>query len=142
MAGSRKNALGRGFEDLFSNTEIVEKEVNIKPEHEGSDKDIVYIDINEIKPNQTQPRKFFDAEKIKELAESIKKYGVIQPIMLRPEALGYEIVAGERRWRAAREAGLKVVPALVRDLDEEQNMFIALIKNIQRKDSLDRKSVV
>lgn len=134
MAGSRKNALGRGFEDLFSNTEIVEKEVNIKPEHEGSGKDIVYIDINEIKPNRTQPRKFFDAEKIKELAESIKKYGVIQPIMLRPEALGYEIVAGERRWRAAREAGLKVVPALVRDLDEEQNMFIALIENIQRED--------
>lgn len=134
MAGSRKNALGRGFEDLFSNTEIVEKEVNIKPEHEGSGKDIVYIDINEVKPNRTQPRKFFDAEKIKELAESIKKYGVIQPIMLRPEALGYEIVAGERRWRAAREAGLKVVPALVRDLDEEQNMFIALIENIQRED--------
>lgn len=134
MAGSRKSALGRGFEDLFSNTEIVEKEVNIKPEHEGSGKDIVYIDINEIKPNRTQPRKFFDAEKIKELAESIKKYGVIQPIMLRPEALGYEIVAGERRWRAAREAGLKVVPALVRDLDEEQNMFIALIENIQRED--------
>ena len=134
MAGSRKNALGRGFEDLFSNTEIVEKEVNIKPEHEGSGEDIVYIDINEIKPNRTQPRKFFDAEKIKELAESIKKYGVIQPIMLRPEALGYEIVAGERRWRAAREAGLKVVPALVRDLDEEQNMFIALIENIQRED--------
>ena len=134
MTGSRKSALGRGFEDLFSNTEIVEKEVNIKPEHEGSGKDIVYIDINEIKPNRTQPRKFFDAEKIKELAESIKKYGVIQPIMLRPEALGYEIVAGERRWRAAREAGLKVVPALVRDLDEEQNMFIALIENIQRED--------
>lgn len=134
MAGSRKSALGRGFEDLFSNTEIVEKEVNIKPEHEGSGKDIVYIDINEIKPNRTQPRKFFDAEKIKELAESIKKYGVIQPIMLRPEALGYEIVAGERRWRAAREAGLKVVPALVRDLDEEQNMFIALIENVQRED--------
>lgn len=134
MAGSRKSALGRGFKDLFSNTEIVEKEVNIKPEHEGSGKDIVYIDINEIKPNRTQPRKFFDAEKIKELAESIKKYGVIQPIMLRPEALGYEIVAGERRWRAAREAGLKVVPALVRDLDEEQNMFIALIENIQRED--------
>ena len=58
MAGSRKSALGRGFEDLFSNTEIVEKEVNIKPEHEGSGKDIVYIDINEIKPNRTQPRKF------------------------------------------------------------------------------------
>jgi len=69
MAGSRKSALGRGFEDLFSNTEIVEKEVNIKPEHEGSGKDIVYIDINEIKPNRTQPRKFFDAEKIKEFWE-------------------------------------------------------------------------
>lgn len=137
MAISRKTGLGRGFEDLFSDTEIVEKEVDIRPKNKrkvDQEEGIVYIDINDIRPNETQPRKHFATEKISELAASIEKYGVIQPIMVRPSKIGYEIVAGERRWRAARQAGIKNIPAIIRELSEEQNMFVALIENVQRED--------
>ena len=95
---------------------------------------VVYISLNDIKPNSAQPRKSFDQEALPELADSIKAYGVIQPVLLRPAGKGYELVAGERRWRAARIAGLKSVPAIVRDLDERQNAFYALIENMQRED--------
>ena len=95
---------------------------------------VVYISLNDIKPNASQPRKNFDQEALQELADSIKNYGVIQPVLLRPAKKGYELVAGERRWRAARLAGLKSVPAIVRDLDERQNAFYALIENMQRED--------
>ena len=95
---------------------------------------VVYISLNDIKPNASQPRKNFDQEALQELADSIKAYGVIQPVLLRPAAKGYELVAGERRWRAARLAGLKSIPAIVRELDERQNAFYALIENMQRED--------
>ncbi|MBE6037525.1 MAG: ParB/RepB/Spo0J family partition protein [Clostridiales bacterium] len=97
---------------------------------------VLYLDIHDIKPNSDQPRKAFDKEKIAELAASILEHGVLQPIMVRPNknGKGYEIVAGERRWRASVEAGLKKVPCLVRELTEEQNMLIALIENMQRED--------
>ena len=95
---------------------------------------VVYIGLNDIKPNSAQPRKNFDQEALQELADSIKAHGVIQPVLLRPAAKGYELVAGERRWRAARLAGLKSVPAIIRDLDERQNAFYALIENMQRED--------
>ena len=95
---------------------------------------VVYISLNDIMPNASQPRKNFDQEALQELADSIKAYGVIQPVLLRPAAKGYELVAGERRWRAARLAGLKSVPAIVRDLTERQNAFYALIENMQRED--------
>lgn len=97
---------------------------------------VLYLDIHDIKPNSEQPRKAFDKEKIAELAASILEHGVLQPIMVRPnkDGKGYEIVAGERRWRASVEAGLKKVPCLVRELTEEQNMLIALIENMQRED--------
>ena len=91
MAGNRGKALGKGLEALFTDIRI----------NETSDKDIMFIDINKIYPNQNQPRKIFKSEKIDELSESIKKHGIIQPILVKPTNTGYEIIAGERRWRAA-----------------------------------------
>ena len=92
------------------------------------------LPINDIAPNRNQPRQHFDAEKMEELAESISKHGVVQPIAVRKLDKGFEIVAGERRWRAARMAGLKTVPAVVMELDERQVMEIALVENLQRED--------
>lgn len=95
---------------------------------------VIYINLDDIKPNSKQPRKVFKEEALLELAESIKAYGVIQPILVRPFKNGYELVAGERRWRAARKAGLKKIPAIVRDLSEKQNALVALLENMQRED--------
>ena len=140
MAKPKTRGLGRGLESLFSDTEIISNEVKVNddgapelPEEERAG-EIVFIDINDIKPNSKQPRKTFNDEKIEELASSIQAHGVIQPIMVRNAGKGYELVAGERRWRAARRAGLKKIPAIVRELDEQQNMFFAIIENMQRED--------
>ncbi len=95
---------------------------------------VVYIRLSDIKPNSAQPRKVFKQEALEDLAASIKEHGVIQPVLLRPAKKGYELVAGERRWRAARLAGLKEIPAIVRDLDEKTNALYALIENMQRED--------
>ena len=93
-----------------------------------------YIKIHDIMPNLNQPRKTFQEDKIEELAASIKEHGIIQPIVVRKQENGYEIVAGERRWRAARKAELSQVPCLVRELTDEQNMLFAIIENMQRED--------
>lgn len=95
---------------------------------------IVYIDINDIKPNSAQPRKHFDEEKLRELANSIKENGVIQPLIVRKASVGFELVAGERRWRASRIAELKKVPCIIRDFDEKQNAIVAILENMQRED--------
>ena len=95
---------------------------------------IIYVDINDIKPNSAQPRKNFDETKLRGLAESISTNGVIQPLIVRAGANGYELVAGERRWRASRIAGLKKVPCIVRDFDDRQNAIVAIIENMQRED--------
>jgi len=92
------------------------------------------IKIIEIEPNREQPRKRFDNESLEELAESIKRYGVIQPIIVNKKEDYYEIIAGERRWRAAKKAGLSEMPCIIRDNDERKNKEIALIENIQRED--------
>ncbi|WP_314922378.1 ParB/RepB/Spo0J family partition protein [Mogibacterium diversum] len=94
---------------------------------------VLYIDINDIKPNKDQPRKTFNEEKLKDLANSIKENGVIQPLIIRESTNGYELVAGERRWRAARIADLKKVPCIIRNFDEKQNMIVAIIENMQRE---------
>ena len=101
---------------------------------EDTEDRIIYVDINDIKPNSAQPRKNFDETKLAELAESIKTNGVIQPLIVRPGANGYELVAGERRWRASRIAGLKKVPCIVREFDDRQNAIVAIIENMQRED--------
>lgn len=94
---------------------------------------VLYIDINDIKPNKDQPRKTFNEEKLKDLANSIKENGVIQPLIIRKAQNGYELVAGERRWRAARIAEIKKVPCMIRNFDEKQNMIVAIIENMQRE---------
>lgn len=132
MAAPKGRGLGKGLEALFSTVEITAED--LPNEAESKESGIVFLDINEIKPNGKQPRKNFDDEKIEELAASIQVHGIIQPIMVRPAGEGYEIVAGERRWRAARKAALKNVPCMIRELDEEQNLLVALIENIQRED--------
>ncbi|MBX2852772.1 MAG: ParB/RepB/Spo0J family partition protein [Phycisphaeraceae bacterium] len=103
----------------------------------AGDQGLVHLTVSSIKPNQHQPRQRFDPAKIRSLAESIKNDGLMQPIVVRPAAAGpgqYELVAGERRWRAAQEAGLDRVPALVREIDEEKAAELALIENLQRED--------
>ena len=140
---ARNTGLGIGLDALFGDVEIrmddspEETGKRASGQKESSDENTIqYIDINQIKPNENQPRKSFDPEKLEELSHSILEHGVIQPVVLRkPEkGKGYELVAGERRWRAARMAGLKTVPALVRELTEEQNMLLSIIENMQRED--------
>jgi ParB family chromosome partitioning protein len=96
--------------------------------------DITYVPIGDIKPNSAQPRRRFEEESLEELASSIKKHGLIQPIMVKRGGAGYELVAGERRWRAARKAGLREIPSIIRDVSAEENALFALIENIQRED--------
>lgn len=116
--------LGKGLGALLSTDGIPE-----------STKDsVVELKINDISPNEGQPRQVFDEDKLQELADSIRENGVIQPIIVQKKGTGYRIVAGERRWRASRLAGLKVIPAIVRDLTDQQTMEQALIENIQRAD--------
>jgi ParB family chromosome partitioning protein len=139
MAVQKNRGLGRGLEELFSAVEINTSDVSNESDEQKSEEklnknSILYLDINEIKPNNNQPRKRFDDEKIDELAASIETYGVIQPIVLRKSDIGYEIVAGERRWRAARKANLKKIPCILKELTEEENMVISIIENMQRED--------
>ncbi|MCG8485670.1 MAG: ParB/RepB/Spo0J family partition protein, partial [Clostridia bacterium] len=124
MTAKRGKALGRGLEALFTDMNISDSDKS----------DIMYVDINKITPNPNQPRKVFKTEKIEELATSIKIHGIIQPIMVKSTDSGYEIIAGERRWRAARKAGLKDIPCLIKDIDEKHHMLMAIIENLQRED--------
>ncbi|MEG0292190.1 MAG: ParB/RepB/Spo0J family partition protein [Anaerovoracaceae bacterium] len=128
MAKPKKTGLGRGLDALFDTVEV-----SPEPEKDSLE-GIARLNIDDIKPNINQPRKTFDEEKIKDLANSISEHGVIQPIVVRATQNGHEIVAGERRWRAARVAGLKEVPCVVRELTDEQNMLFAIIENMQRED--------
>lgn len=135
MTSKIKNrGLGRGLDALFADREVtVNGQLDEKKSDEFGDS-IKYISINDIKPNHSQPRKEFDPEKISELAKSIEEHGIIQPLVVTKAEVGYELVAGERRWRAAREAELKKVPCLIREFTEEENMLVAIIENMQRED--------
>ena len=138
----KARGLGKGLDALFGDMEVsVEPsskeeessavhDIEAAETHEG----IKYIDINNIKPNANQPRKTFDEGKLEELADSIREHGLIQPLVVRKSTNGYEIVAGERRWRAARKIGIKEIPAVVRELSDEENMLLAIIENMQRED--------
>lgn len=125
---AKKTGLGKGLDALFANNSVPEEEQ--KKENEI----VQNLKIIEIEPNRNQPRRIFDEEALEELAESIKKYGVIQPIIVTKKDGYYEIVAGERRWRASKKAGLSEIPAIIRENDEKVNKEIALIENIQRED--------
>ena len=140
----KKGGLGRGLDALFADAvpvnnpepeEKITKVSGIKKAAEELNADSVqYLSIHDIMPNVNQPRKTFNEEKIEELSKSIKEHGIIQPIVVRKKKAGYEIVAGERRWRAAIKAELSEVPCLIRELNDEQNMLIAIIENMQRED--------
>lgn len=130
----KNNVLGRGISALISEAAPVEEPVNEVAAHEDPERTVQYIDINDIKPNRNQPRKKFDPESIGELAASIQEHGIIQPLIVCKAEQGYELVAGERRWRAAREAALDKVPCLVREFTSEENALIAIIENMQRED--------
>lgn len=152
MAGKKSKGLGRGLDALFGDMEVeiakngktktpaageFDISTNMTSQEVATDSNaggILYIDINDIKPNVNQPRKAFDEEKLEDLAASIKEHGLIQPVVLRSVGTGYEIVAGERRWRAARKAGVKEIPCIVRELSDEENMLLAIIENMQRED--------
>jgi ParB family chromosome partitioning protein len=129
---SKRFGLGKGLNALIpEDTVILEPK---KGKDKNDDNGYSLIDINLIKSNESQPRKSFDDEKIMELAESIKSNGIIQPLILRKDKDEYIIVAGERRWRAAKYIGIKEIPAVIMDLTEKQILEISLIENIQRED--------
>ena len=128
---AERKGLGKGLGALFEDVNIDSTEIE---RSEANKEDINFIEIDEIAPNESQPRKTFNKEKLEELARSIKTHGVIQPIVVRKQGSHYEVVAGERRWRAARIAGLSEVPCIVRELTDEQNMLVAIIENVQRED--------
>jgi len=125
MCAAVGKGLGKGLGALLQNVDLISDEIK------GS---IVELKINDISPNADQPRKSFDQEKLEDLAASIRENGIIQPIIVCRAQQGYKIVAGERRWRASRMAGLTVVPAIIRELTELQVLEHALIENIQRQD--------
>lgn len=114
--------LGKGLHAFFPPTEA------------GEEEQIKDVSISELRPNPYQPRKVFDQKAIDELKESILEHGILQPIVVRKSIKGYEIVLGERRFRAASEAGLKTIPAIVKDYTEQKMMEVALIENLQRED--------
>ena len=121
---AKRSGLGRGLDALFTDNAV---------ENLGSSP--VTLPLNDVEPNREQPRKTFDQKALNELAESIKKNGVLQPLLVRPMQDGsYQLVAGERRWRASRIAGLREVPVIIREMSDEQAMEIALIENLQRED--------
>lgn len=146
MAVKKQGGLGKGLEALFGGSAIDEiQNVSSKSqeknnvdllkeeENEGRDK-VTYLKLIDIEPNRDQPRRNFDEEALNDLAISIKQHGVIQPIVVNYKENYYEIVAGERRWRAAKIAGLKEIPAIIKNIDERKSKEIALIENVQRED--------
>lgn len=130
---TKKKALGKGLEELFSNSSFTIdtlEDTIVKEERNNATE----IELSQIRSNPYQPRKVFDEEALNELADSIKVYGVVEPVILKKSVKGYEIVAGERRYKASKIAGLTTVPAIIKDFTDEEMMEIALLENIQRED--------
>ena len=131
---TKRKALGKGLEQLFSN-EVINFENFEKDIVTNTPKnDITEIKISDIRSNPYQPRKTFNESSLKELADSIKEYGIIEPIIVKKSVKGYELIAGERRTKAAKLAGLETIPAVIKDFNDQEMMEIALIENIQRED--------
>ena len=131
---NKRRALGKGLEELFNSESLEIEKIEERILQEATKDEIVEIRLDELRKNPYQPRKVFDEESLKELSESIKNYGVFQPIIVKKSIRGYEIIAGERRVRASRMAGLETIPSIVRDFSDEQMMQIALLENLQRED--------
>ena len=138
---TRKKGLGRGLDSMIPNKLPEEKKEAKKTDSKGtvsSETEVsggkIMLDINLVEPNRDQPRKYFDEDALQELADSIKQFGLLQPILVQDRKTYYEIIAGERRWRAAKLAGLKEVPVIIKNFTEQEIVEIALIENIQRED--------
>jgi len=127
-----KKGLGKGLDSLIPSNVLDNKET--KQSAENTQKPDSVVDINLVEPNREQPRKFFDEDALLELSESIKQVGLLQPILVQDRQSYYEIIAGERRWRACKLAGLKEIPVIIRDLTKQQIVEISIIENIQRED--------
>jgi len=131
---AKKTGLGRGFDSLIP-TDVLDESFDPTAGQEDKASDLRHLKIDEIAPNGDQPRRTFDDDALQELAASIKEHGVVQPIVVVPGRGGiYQIVAGERRWRASKLAGLTKIPAIIRTLSDQHKLEIALIENLQRKD--------
>ncbi|MCI8545356.1 MAG: ParB/RepB/Spo0J family partition protein [Bacilli bacterium] len=128
-----RRALGRGLEQLFNSDNLDIESMERQIYETTSKEEIMELDISELRPNPYQPRKVFKDESLAELANSIKEHGVFQPIIVKKSIKGYEIVAGERRYRASKMAGLDKIPAIIRQFTDEQMMEIALLENLQRE---------
>lgn len=135
---ARKGGLGRGLDALIPQGKLIEDKPALQTEEqkkEEKEKDsTVMVRITQVEPNRNQPRRNFDEDTLHELAESIKQFGLLQPILVQDRDTYYEIIAGERRWRAAKMAGLKEVPVIIRDYSAQEIVEISLIENIQRED--------
>lgn len=132
-----KKGLGKGLDSLIPDkvsTKPAPKEAAAEKPVSEHAADAVIMDIDKVEPNREQPRKKFDEDKLLELAESIRQFGVLQPLLVQERDDYYEIIAGERRWRAAKKAGIKEVPVVIKNLTEQEIMEISLIENIQRED--------
>ena len=130
---TRRKALGKGLEELFNSESLELDKIENRIIESASKDEIVDIDLSLLRSNPYQPRKIFDEEALQELSDSIKIYGVFQPIIVKKSIRGYDIIAGERRVKASRMAGLTKIPAIVRDFSDEQMMQIALLENLQRE---------
>ncbi len=132
----KRKALGRGLEQLFSDDNIntFEDIENDIVDNARKNNTIVELNLDELRPNPYQPRKKFDEEALNELAASIKEHGVFQPIIVKKTIKGYDIVAGERRFRASKKAGLTTIPAIIEEFSDDEMMQISLLENLQRED--------
>ena len=131
MAGAKKGGLGKGIDSLIPN-KVARAAVS---DNVGIDlkENPISVNINKVEPNREQPRKNFDEDALQELSESIKQFGVLQPLLVQDKKDYYEIIAGERRWRAAKLAGLKEIPVIIKKLTDQEVVEISLIENIQRE---------
>lgn len=132
--GNKRRALGRGLEELFNIEDINYNKIEEKIMETADENEVKELPINELRVNPYQPRKTFNEESLQELAQSIKEHGVIQPIIVKKSIKGYEIVAGERRYRASRIAGKETIPCIIREFTDDQMMEIAVLENLQRED--------
>lgn len=130
---TKKRALGRGLEQLFNSENLDFENFEQQIYDTATNEEIFEVPLEELRPNPYQPRKVFDENALRELADSIQKNGVFQPIIIKKSIKGYEIIAGERRFRAAKLAGLEKIPAIIRDFTEQQMIEIAVLENLQRE---------
>ena len=130
---TKRRALGRGLEELFNNEPLAYDKMEEKIITETPKEEITTVKLDELRSNPYQPRQVFDEEALQELSDSIKEHGVFQPIIIKKSIKGYEIIAGERRVKASKMAGLEEIPAIIRDFTDEEMMEIALLENLQRE---------